>query len=146
MKKIVIIDGVRPTYTGGTDITPVIRKRYDKNGNPYFEKIGEINVQEDINSYRNGCSLSAILERCKFMPLADKIQYLVQRPDVTGGDMVDLPKDLTEAFILIKKSKENNPEVFKRVVNGESLETVFKDLFNTKDKEIDTNGTDKSSD
>lgn len=144
-KKIDITVGVRSTYDGGLVEEDVIRKRYDKDGNCYFEKVGTIKVQENINSYKNGCALSSILERCKFMPTIDKVRYLNQTPDSVGADLVGMPKDLTEAFILVNKEFKANPEIFERFKNGESFDTIIKDIMKVDVKE-NNDGTDKPGD
>lgn len=145
-KKIDITVGVRSTYDCGLVEEDVIRKRYDKDGNCYFEKVGTIKVQDNINSFKNGCALSSILERCKYMPIIDKVQYLAQTPDAVGADLVGMPKDLTEAFVLVNKEFKANPKIFERFRNGESFDSIVKDILKFEEKEIANDGTDKSSD
>ena len=47
----------------GNIMEPEYKERYDDNGHPYLEKVGEVNTYEKIQSYRDQCDVMAILSR-----------------------------------------------------------------------------------
>lgn len=121
-----------------------VRLKRDENGNCVYVKVGERNVSEFVNSYRNGCSLQAILERIQFMPVQDKVNYLQQDTSGVSADMSAMPTDGTEAFIMVKKLSAAHPQIFERVANGEKLDAVLGDIFKPKEEkkkvEVKENG------
>jgi hypothetical protein len=52
----------RPTEPGNI-MEPEYKERYDEKGEPYLEKVGEVNTYEKIQSYRDECDVMAILSR-----------------------------------------------------------------------------------
>lgn len=47
----------------GNIMEPQYRERYDENGNPYLEQVGEINTYEKIQSYKDEVDPMSILAR-----------------------------------------------------------------------------------
>lgn len=47
----------------GNILEPEYRERYDKQGEAYLEKVGEVNTYEKIQSYKEQCDVMAILSR-----------------------------------------------------------------------------------
>lgn len=131
-------------FSDGTE--PVYRKRYDINGNAvYVKQPDSLNVQEFINSFRNGCSLKSVLDRCSLMPVADKIAYLQQNNQSIGCDMTSFPKDGTEALILLNDMARKYPGFYAKVKECNSFNSAFEAYFKTNESEVNNNGTNESS-
>lgn len=107
----------------------------DAKGNCIYTKVGDRDISEYIGSFKNGCALSAILDRISLMPVNDKIRYLQQETDGVGADLSNMPTDGTEAFIMVKKLGCQYPQIFERVAKGESFDTVLSDVFKPKSAE-----------
>lgn len=104
------------------------RLKRDVSGNCLYEQVGEININEHINSFKDGCSLQSLLQRCALMPTEQKIRYLQQTSEGVSADLSNLPKDGTEAFIMLKKLNEQHPDIMQRFAAGESFDSIIKDL------------------
>ena len=104
------------------------RLKRDSNLNISYEKVGEHNVDEYINSFKDSCSLQSLLSRCSLMTPEAKINYLQQTSDGFSADLSNLPKDGTEAFIMLQKLKTEYPDVVDRFSKGDSLETILNDI------------------
>lgn len=128
--------------------TVIIRyqKTYDKNLNSVFEEVGEEDINQYINSFKNGASLVSILQRINLMPTKDKIAYLKQQDNVYA-DLSSVPTDLTEAFNLCNSLNAQYPEIFKRISSGESFDAVVSDVFklNKKTEENKNNSIGKEN-
>lgn len=141
---------VKTSFTAvGKDCSAHIEKQYrlkrDGNGNCIYLEAGERDVDEYINSFALGCSLRSLLERCSLMPTYDKIRYLNQTEDGVGADLTNIPKDGTEAFIMIKELKETHPDVFERFSKGESFDSIIKSMTNiSNESEVINNGENES--
>lgn len=125
---------------------PIYRKRYDINGNAvYVEEPDPLNVQEFISSFRNGCSLKSVLDRCSLMPTAEKIAYLQQNNQSIGCDLTAFPKDGTEALILLNDMAKKYPGFYAKVKELNSFTDAFKAYFNSSESEVNNNGKNESS-
>ena len=122
----------------GDEIESEYRLSRDANGNCNYTKVGERDVSEYIGSFKNGCALSSILDRISLMPVNDKIRYLQQVENGVGADLSSMPKDGTEAFILVKKLGAKYPNIFERVAKGESLDAVLNDIFKLSAEPVQT--------
>ncbi len=115
--------------------TPVledeIRLKRDENMNCIYVKVGEKDVNEYINSFENGCSLKSILSRCQLMPIHDKVRYLQQTEVGVSADLTNIPKDATEAFIMLRDLKDKHPDLIDRFSKGESFDSIVKSLLPT---------------
>lgn len=131
------------------------RKKYDSDGNPYYEECGEVNISEYVNSFGNVASLDSILSRISYLPVSEKIKALSMRSDGMQGDSRAIPKDGTDAFLLLKKYEDILPGISERLKNGESLDSILKTIYspqtvkedpkieivqNTQESEVTTNG------
>lgn len=105
------------------------RKKYDSDGNPYYEEVGEVNISEYVNSFGNVASLDAILSRISYMPVSEKIKALNMRSDGMEGDSRAIPKDGTDAFLLLKKYEDILPGISERLKKGESLDSILKSIY-----------------
>lgn len=112
----------------GQDVEDVFRLTRDEKGNRIYTKVGEKNVREYIESFKNGCALSAILSRISLMPTRDKVSYLQQNEGVSA-DMSAMPTDGTAAFIQLQKYANEYPQVFERIAKGEDISTILADVF-----------------
>lgn len=101
----------------------------DNNCNCHYTDIGSRNIDEYVESFKNGCSLQSLLARCNLMPAKDKISYLQQNAGGVGADLTKLPKDLTEAFIQYGNIARENPELLKRLSAGESMDSIIKSIL-----------------
>lgn len=98
----------------------------DSSGNcEYVELEGARNISDYVESFKNGCSLKAILDRCQMMPVRDKIAYLNQTENGLSADLSCMPKDGTEAQIMIQRVKNLCPDFAKRLREGESFEKIL---------------------
>lgn len=105
---------------------PVYRKKYDQKGNAYYEELDKpMKVNEYIESFKNGCSLTSLLQRCELMPVHDKVSYLQQRESGVSADISNMPIDGTSAFIMLQKFKNDFPDIYQRVNKGESLDSIL---------------------
>lgn len=52
-----------PFNNPGNIMEPQYKERYDNKGVAYLEKVGEVNVYEKIQSYRDECDIMSILSR-----------------------------------------------------------------------------------
>lgn len=88
----------RPNEPGNI-MEPEYKERYDDKGNPYLEKVGEVNTYEKIQSYKEECDVMSILSRYA----AGDTSALA-----TPGWYIDtskLPKTYTE-YLNMMKDKE----------------------------------------
>lgn len=104
----------------------------DSHGNCSYIEVGEKNVQDYIQSFTNGCSLKAILDRCSLLPTREKIAYLNQTDAGFSADLTHMPKDGTEAQILLSKVKKVCPDFASRLKNGESFEKILSEYVQPK--------------
>lgn len=121
-------DAIPPAPT----CVPVVgefRLKRDVSGNCIYEQVGETDINEYINSFKDGCSLQSLLQRCALMPTEHKIRYLQQTSDGVSADLSGLPKDGTEAFIMLSKLNREHPEIMQRFAAGESFDSIIKDLI-----------------
>lgn len=120
-----------PVEVMPSPVGEAIEKEYrltrDSHGNCFYVEVGEKNVSDYIQSFSNGCSLKAILDRCQLLPVRDKIAYLQQTDNGFSADLTHIPKDGTEAYILISKLKNVCPDFASRLRNGESFEKILSD-------------------
>lgn len=116
----------------------------DVNGTVTYKKTAEVDVNQYINSFRNGCELSSILARCALMPIRDKIAYLNQTDSGFEVDMTAVPKDLTEAILKANELKQSNPEIFLRLNAGESITDIINSLAQETIKKV--GGTENVND
>lgn len=131
----------------GSDIKEEIRMTRDTNGNCIYKKVGESKISENVNSYKNSAALTSILQRIQLMPVRDKISYLNQTENGISADVSRLPKDGTEAFIILSKYQHILPSIAKRMYAGESLNDILKSIYaNNDNKEVNNNGEAESSD
>lgn len=129
----------------GSVVEDDIRLSRDEKGNCIYRKVGEVNVSEYVESFKNGCTLSAILDRIKCMPLRDKVAYLQQTENGVSADMTHMPTDGSDAFLMLQKYAKEYPEVFERISKGEDYAKVFASVFGktaNSEKEIKPASTD----
>lgn len=84
----------------GNIMEPEYKERYDDNGHPYLEKVGEVNTYEKIQSYRDQCDVMAILSRYAAgdeSALATPGYYI---------DTTKLPKTYTEYLNMMNEQRE----------------------------------------
>lgn len=113
----------------GSDVEDDIRLSRDEKGNCIYRKVGEVNVSEYVESFKNGCSLAAILDRIKFLPLRDKVAYLQQTENGVSADISHMPTDGSDAFLMLQNYSKEYPEVFERISKGEDFTKVLTSVF-----------------
>lgn len=89
----------RPNNAGNT-LEAQYRERYDENGQPYLEKVGEVNTYEKIQSYREECDVMSILSRYAAgdtAALATPGYYI---------DTTKLPKTYTEYLNMMSEQRD----------------------------------------
>lgn len=110
------------------EVGELVEKEYrlirDSHMNCEYIEIGERNVRDYIESFKNGCSLKAILDRCSLMPTREKVAYVNQTENGLSADLSSMPTDGTAAQILIMKLKKRFPDFAQRIKNGESFESL----------------------
>lgn len=122
----------------------IYRLSRDEHNNCIYKCAGKQNVNEYVNSFKNSCSLQAILNRIQFMPVNEKIQYLNQTDPGAGADLSIFPSDPNELYLLMKKYEKVLPAISSELNAGKSLDSIIKSIF-TK-KEVSDNGSTESSD
>lgn len=89
----------RPNNAGNT-LEAEYRERYDEDGKPYLEKVGEVNTYEKIQSYRDECDIMSILSRYAAgdaSALATPGYYI---------DTTKLPKTYTEYLNMMNEQRD----------------------------------------
>lgn len=84
----------------GNRFEPEYKERYDDRGQPYLEKVGEVDTYEKIQSYKDECDVMAILSR-----YAAGDESVLAKP----GWYIDtsrLPKTYTEYMNLMNEKRE----------------------------------------
>lgn len=84
----------------GNRFEPEYKERYNDRGQPYLEKVGEVDTYEKIQSYKDECDIMAILSR-----YAAGDESVLAKP----GWYIDtskLPKTYTEYMNLINEKQE----------------------------------------
>lgn len=84
----------------GSRFEPEYKERYDDRGQPYLEKVGEVDTYEKIQSYKDECDVMAILSR-----YAAGDESVLAKP----GWYIDtskLPQTYTEYLNLMKEKRE----------------------------------------
>lgn len=84
----------------GNRFEPEYKERYDNRGQPYLEKVGEVDTYEKIQSYKDECDVMAILSR-----YAAGDESVLAKP----GWYIDtskLPQTYTEYLNLMKEKRE----------------------------------------
>lgn len=142
-----------PRYT-----EELFRLSRDANNNSIYEKYDEIDVQLQINSYEDGCSLTALLSRCGLMPGYAINQALQQVSEGQSVDTTLFPKDPAEAFAILSKAKTLIPNLAELVASGHTFDDIMKmissaasaaesaDSPNTTNKEVPVDVSNESSD
>lgn len=118
---------VRP-HVIGSDVKEDIRLIRDINGNCTYTKVGESSISDYVQSFKDGASLEHVLERIKYMPASEKIAYLSQLSNGFSCDNVSLPKNGTEAFLMLKRLNDICPDVGAQLRAGASVEDIMKGL------------------
>lgn len=120
-----------------------VRLTYDTKGNCIYTKVGDFNVSDYVNSFKDGCSLSTILQRINLLPVNEKVGYLKQ-VDSVDGDFTNIPSDLTDFMLKYQDLYIQFPDLFNRCANGETIDDVLKDYFKP-NMEVNDNGSSESS-
>lgn len=84
----------------GNRFEPEYKERYDDRGQPYLEKVGEVDTYEKIQSYKDECDVMAILSR-----YAAGDESVLAKP----GWYIDtskLPQTYTEYMNMMNEKKE----------------------------------------
>lgn len=116
----------------GSVVETSYRLSRDGNGNSIYTSVGEQNIKEYINSFKNGCSLQAMLERIQYMPVHEKIAYMNQTEDGYSADLTYMPSDGTEAFIMLEKLKREHPDLVKSINEGATFDEALKAVYGKK--------------
>ena len=112
----------------GSAVQEQFRLTRDSHYNSVYEKVGEIDLRQYINSFKTGCSLKSIIDRCQLLPIHDKIRYLQQREDGFSADLSKMPSDGFEARLMLQELKNKHPDIYSRSAQGESLDAIIKSL------------------
>lgn len=113
----------------------------DVNGTVTYQKTAEVDINQYVNSFRNGCELSSILTRCALMPNRDKEAYLNQCMSGFEIDCTTVPTDLTDAIIKANELKKSNPDIFNRLNTGESITDIINSLSKVQNDNKNIGGT-----
>lgn len=127
------VDVESAIHPHGDDIEKQYRLKRDENMNAIYVEVpgGDVDLNEYINSFKNGCSLKAILDRCSLMPAREKIAYLQQTEQGYSADMSAMPKDGTEAQIMLAKLKAEHPDIVERIKKGETFDKILADMISS---------------
>lgn len=130
------VNEVDPFYP--ESIQDLYRKEY-KNGHTVYTKYGERNLREFVNSFRDGCSLKAILERNSLCAPHAMIQSVQNVQPGVSADISGMPKDGTAAYMMLANINQSYPGLLKDIHAGVSVDNVVKKYFAN-----DTNSSEES--
>lgn len=119
----------------------------DENGNCIYKLRDEMNIQEDIDSYRDGCSLEQQLFRLNLMPV-DQVVSSLCNVSTVGADVSNIPTDLMEYLAMFDDLKSKIPDLETKL-RTMSFNDIVKTLIPKKidnEGEVINNGTDESGD
>lgn len=133
----------------GDDVEIQYQLSRDANGNSIYTEKGKRDIRSYVASFEAGASLQAMLDRCSLMPVQERIAYLQQNQDGFSVDLTSMPKDGTEAQIMLAKINAVCPDFGARLRKGESFESLLAEYFPNKaetaksepEKEVTDNGT-----
>lgn len=133
----------------GEPVEGKFRLKRDEHENATYKKVDEFNVSEFVESFKNGCDLQFILQRCSLMPSRDVVNMLQQTKPGSEADLSAIPSDLTEAIIKMQDLKRTHPKIYERYAAGESFDSIIKSFTaskaekveETKESDGDVNGT-----
>lgn len=135
-----------------TDIGDPVKQFFslkrDENGNCIYKLRDEVNIQEDIDSYRDGCSLEQQLFRMNLMPVDQVVSSLCNVPTV-GADVSNIPTDLMEYLAMFDDLKSKIPDLETKL-RTMSFNDIVKSLIpknpdiKISESEVNDNGSNES--
>lgn len=119
----------------------------DDHNNCYYKERSRVNIQDEVQSFREMCSLEAQLLRMQFAPIETVVQSLNSVNSVEG-DFSSIPSDLVELNMLLQRCRFAIPN-FDDVIKNKSFDQVINDIIKPLiklDSESDTNNSGGVSD
>lgn len=131
--------------SSGDKVKQFYSLKRDENGNCIYKLRDEMNIQEDIDSYRDGCSLEQQLYRMNLMPV-DQVVASLCNVSTVGADVSNIPTDLMDYLAMFDDLKKKIPDLETKL-RTMSFDEIVKTLIPTKkntESEVIDNGTDES--
>lgn len=126
----------------GSTLKTLYRKDIDPiTKNCKYSVRDEINIQEDINSYRDGCCLEQQLLRLSLAPV-DAVVSSLKQNDTFGADISSLPRDLTEYLMMYDELRSTIPNLDSMISSGYTIDKILETL---KPKDNSNNENNDSS-
>lgn len=91
----------RKSCCSGSRFSDKMHLVYDERGRKHLEKVGETDNYALIQSYRDSCDLSKILQKC----LDTGDASLLQRAQGVFSDLTGMPTDLRQAQQILTKAR-----------------------------------------
>lgn len=133
----------------GDSIKQFFSLKRDENGNCIYKLRDEVNIQDDIDSYRDGCSLEQQLFRLNLMPV-DQVVSSLSGVSTVGADVSNIPSDLMDYLSMFDDLKSKIPDLETKL-RSMSFDDIVKTLIpknpieKTNESEVNTNGSNESS-
>lgn len=99
----------------------------DEHNNCIYKERGEVDIQAEVQSYREQCSLEAQLLRMQFAPVDTIVRSLHQLEPVSA-DLSEFPSDLMEYQLMLQRLRKDIPD-FDNLVKTKSVEEIIKSLI-----------------
>lgn len=121
----------------GDPIRRYYNRKRDENNNSIYTLREEVNIQEDINSYRDGCSLEMQLLRMKLAPVDQVFSSLQQTEGGISADLTNMPNDLMDYMMMHKKLEKQIPDLNNKLKTM-SFEDIVKSILPNVNKNDDS--------
>lgn len=119
----------RRAKKAGDPVKRFFSLKRDENGNCIYTERDKINIQEDINSYRDSCSLEHQLLRMKLMPV-DQVVSSLHVNNSVSADLSNVPTDLVSYYSMFSELVKKFPD-FETRIKTESIDDIIKSYINS---------------
>lgn len=139
-------DHPRIYKSSGDKVKQLFSLKRDENGNCIYKLRDEVNIQEDIDSYRDVCSLEQQLFRLNLLP-ADQVVSSLCNVSTVGADVSNIPTDLMDYLAMLDDLKTKIPD-FETKLRTMTFNDIVKTLIPSEkniESEVTEDGKNESS-
>lgn len=134
----------RILYNVGDSTKKLYHLKRDENNNCIYSLRDSIDIQKEIDSYRDLCSLEAQLYRMALMP-TNQVINSISVNNTVGADLSSVPTDLNEYLMMYNKLKDQLPDL-DNMIKTMSFTDILKSILpNKTENEVINNGSNESS-
>lgn len=134
----------RIPYNVGDPTKKLYHLKRDENNNCIYSFRDSIDIQKEIDSYRDVCSLEAQLYRMALMP-TNQVINSISVINTVGADVSAVPTDLNEYLIMYNDLKKKIPDL-DTMIKTMSFNDIIKSILPKKsENEVNINGSNESS-